>query len=141
MTYKQDGFLTGLLTNFRKRKAFKTEAKETTGVYNPESNTVNVKEGENVIKMPMRKYTKKALENKPTTVVGGPRSSSHTRYPGHIAYNMEFSEDQAVETNKPSKAEPPKQKKYKKKRYKTPKGTKKKGLYLKKGKFIKKRSV
>jgi len=133
MVYKQDDFLTGLMSNFRKRKQFKADVKETTGAYNPESKTVNVKEGESVIEMPMRKYTKKALENTPNPVVSNTSDDQRT---GNITYNMEFEQDQAVEANKSSQAEKTKQKKYRKKRYKAPKGKKKKGLYLKKGKFI-----
>jgi len=133
MVYKQDDFLTGLMSNFRKRKQFKADVKETTGAYNPESKTVNVKEGESVVEMPMRKYTKKALENTPNPVVSNTSDDQRT---GNITYNMEFEQDQAVEANKSSQVKETKQKKYRKKRYKAPKGKKKKGLYLKKGKFI-----
>jgi len=129
MAYKQDGFLTGLLTNFRKRKDFKTDAKESLGAYNKESNTVNVKQGDNVVEIPMRKYTKKALENEPKSVVN---KTSYDQRMGNITYSKEFSDEPKPSQSTSSEE---KQKKSKTKKYKAPK-TKQKGLYLKKGKFI-----
>lgn len=134
MAYRQEGFLNELLTNFRKRKDFKTDVKETAGAYNPKSKTVNIKQGEGIIEMPIRKYTKKALKNKPNPVVS---STSHDQRTGNITYSMEFSKDQALDLPKQSTTKQPKQKKTNSiKKYKVPKGKKKKGLYLKKGKFI-----
>ena len=132
MAYKQDGFLTSLLTNFRKGKDFKTDAKKSLGAYNKESNTVNVKQGEEIIKMPMRKYTKKALENEPKSVVN---TTSHDQRVGNLTYNMEFSDK--TKPSQPTSSKE-KQKKIKAKRQRRPHvpKTKQKGLYLKKGKFI-----
>lgn len=127
MAYKQDGFLTGLLTNFRKRKDFKYDAKDSRGAYNKESNTVNVKQGEETIEMPMRKYTKKALSDTPKTVSDENRLVRDVGGTVRPADVMEFSDE-------PKPSEPKKQK-IKTKKYKAPK-TKQKGLYLKKGKFI-----
>ena len=115
MAYKQDGFLTGLLTNFRKRKDFKIDAKENLGAYNKESNTVNVKQGDNVVEMPMRKYTKKALENKPKAVVN---TTSYDARMGNLTYNMEFSESD--ESSKPEKKDKSRNVKVKNRRVTTP---------------------
>jgi len=111
MAYKQDGFLNGLLTNFRKRKDFKIDAMETSGAYNPESNTVNVKEGNNVIEMPMRKYTKKALSSTPNPVVTIRESKAYShgdQRVGNIGFDMEFSEQPTF--SKPKKNNSKKQK-------------------------------
>ena len=107
MTYKQDGFLTGLLTSFRKRKDFKIDAMETSGAYNPESNTVNVKEGENIVEMPMRKYTKKALSSTPNPVVTSRASKSYShgdQRVGNIGFDMEFSEQPMSSKTKKNKS-------------------------------------
>ena len=101
MAYKQDGFLTGLLANFGKRKEIKRDVKETTGAWNRDSNTVNVKEGDNVIEMPMRKYTKKALDTTPKAVVSRRSSEAYSHgdklvegYDGKgVGFNMEFNEE------------------------------------------------
>jgi len=128
MAYKQDGFLTGLLTNFRKRKDFKYDVKDSRGAYNKESNTVNVKQGDETIEMPMRKYTKKALSDTPKLVSDENRLVRDVGGTVRPADVMEFS-------NEPTSSKPKKQKSRTKK-YRHTKGKKKKGLYLKKGKFI-----
>lgn len=128
MAYKQDGFLTSLLTNFRKRKDFKYDVKDSRGAYNKESNTVNVKQGEEIIKMPMRKYTKKALSDTPKLASDENRLVRDVGGTARPAYVMEFSEESTFSE--------PKKQKSRTKKYKYPKSKKKKGLYLKKGKFI-----
>ncbi len=131
MAYKQDGFLTGLLATFGKRKEIKRDVKDTTGAWNRDSNTVNVKEGDSVIEMPMRKYTKKALDNTPNPVVTSRSNEAYSQGDqrvGNHGFDMEFSEE--------STSSEPKKRKSRTKKYKYPKSKKKKGLYLKKGKFI-----
>lgn len=113
MAYKQDGFLTGLLTNFRKRKDFKYEAKDSKGVYNPESNTVNIKQDDKTIQMPMREYTKKALSTTPNIVADESRlvrDVGGTARPANV-----------IEFDKQDTSSKPKKDKSKKSKVKTPK--------------------
>ena len=69
MAYKQDGFLTGLLSNFRQRKALKEQAVGTQGAVRG-NKVAMAMDGKWVGEVPMRKYTKMALGNKVSTSAG-----------------------------------------------------------------------